>query len=101
MTLRNPSNNWRRMSMILNPSALKAAIVADSRQDINLKELRQRLLKKKPWKQFKDPSDGHSNINQNDYASSVNNEQIRKDNNLTGQTEDASEMYQSIVVDGN
>ena len=84
---------------MLNLGAIKL-LAEPAKKDLNLKELRKRLLSRKPWNQYKSRTDGTSNINTNDFAGSSNNEQIRKDNNLTGQSEDASEMYQSIVVDG-
>jgi len=85
--------------MSLNLRSLRK-LAEPVRKDLNLKELRKRLLSQKPWNQYKSKTDGTSNINTNDFAGSANNEQIRKDNNLTGQVEDASEMYGMPIING-
>lgn len=85
--------------MLLNPRALrKLLITATEKNQNNLKKLRRRLLKD-PWKVLDSKTDGTNNINQNEFAGSVNNEQVRKDTNLTGRVEDASELYISVLTE--
>lgn len=76
---------------------------------LNIRSARQQLKTKKKIKDYvkkivKNPNSQtdqpeEKDIDTNRFLENVNNEQIKKDNNLTGWSEDASESYISVVVD--
>lgn len=85
--------------MKLNQNAEKKQKAPEELKPKRLRLLRKRILNNQPWRQWTSQFDGQSNINTNQFGCSSNNEQIKKDNNLTGLVEDSSELYYSILVD--